>query len=103
MLSNDHGTEGRKYLKKGLQFVSDGDIDNAVEAFFTRRGLNKRTILRDLYHHLVHVNGFEMSKAVEERAANSYARFSGLAFCKSLRNKEVGISPEVLTNSWLSV
>lgn len=34
MISSNHGVEGKKYLEKGLQFVSKGDIDNAVEAFF---------------------------------------------------------------------
>lgn len=43
-------------------------------AYFTKRGLTKRTVLHELFHHLVYVNGFDMSKTKEERAANSYAR-----------------------------
>jgi len=43
-------------------------------AYFTRRGLTKRTILHELFHHLVCVNGFEMSATKEERDANEYAR-----------------------------
>lgn len=34
MSSDNHSVEGGKYLKKGLQFVNEGDIDSAVEAFF---------------------------------------------------------------------
>jgi hypothetical protein len=55
-----------------------GNEDIAVyfenKAYFTKRGLNKRTILHELYHHLVYVNGLDMRKTTEERAANSYAR-----------------------------
>ncbi len=43
-------------------------------AYFTRRGLNKRTILHELYHHLIYVNGLEMPKTMEEKASNSFAR-----------------------------
>jgi len=43
-------------------------------AYFTKRGLNKRAIMHELYHHLVYVNGLEMPKTIEERAANNYAR-----------------------------
>ena len=34
MSSYNHSAEGKKYLRKGLQFVNEGDIDSAVEAFF---------------------------------------------------------------------
>jgi hypothetical protein len=44
------------------------------KAYFTRRGLNKRTILHELYHHLVCVNKLEMSERQEEKDANSFAR-----------------------------
>lgn len=43
-------------------------------AYFTKRGLTKRTVLHELYHHLIRVNGFDLSETKEERAANSYAR-----------------------------
>jgi hypothetical protein len=56
--------------------VGNGDIAVYFEskAYFTKRGLNKRTVLHELYHHLVYVNGLDMTKTTEERAANSYAR-----------------------------
>lgn len=44
------------------------------KAYFTKSGLNKRTVLHELYHHLVYVNGLDMPKTKEEKAANSYAR-----------------------------
>ena len=32
-VSVDHASEGKRYLKKGLELVKNGDIDNAVEVF----------------------------------------------------------------------
>jgi len=43
-------------------------------AYFSKRGLTKRTVLHELYHHLVYVNGLEMPKSKEERDANSYSK-----------------------------
>jgi len=56
--------------------AGNGDIAVYFQnrAYFTKRGLNKRTILHELYHHLVYVNGFDVSKTKEERAANGYAK-----------------------------
>jgi hypothetical protein len=56
--------------------VGNGDIAVYFQnrAYFTKRGLAKRTILHELYHHLVYVSGLEMSYRTEEKAANSYAR-----------------------------
>jgi len=44
------------------------------KAYFTKKGLKKRTVLHELYHHLVYVNALDMPSAKEEKAANSYAR-----------------------------
>jgi hypothetical protein len=56
--------------------VGKGDVACYFEnrAYFTKRGLKKRTVLHELYHHLVYVNGLEMPKTKEEKTANSYAR-----------------------------
>ena len=56
--------------------AGNGNIASYFEnrTYFTRRGLKKRTVLHELYHHLVYVNGLDMTKTAEERAANSYAR-----------------------------
>jgi len=43
-------------------------------AYFTKRGLNKRIALHELYHHLVDAKGLELSEIIEERNANNYAR-----------------------------
>jgi len=45
-----------------------------VYAYFTKRGLTKRTILHELYHHLAYVNEWNMSERREEREADKYAR-----------------------------
>lgn len=44
------------------------------KSYFTKRGLNRRTVLHELYRHLVHVNGLDIAQTREERSANSYSR-----------------------------
>ena len=44
-------------------------------ACFTKKGLNKRNVLHELYHHIVDSKGLEFSeKKEEEREANRFAR-----------------------------
>jgi len=43
-------------------------------AYFTRRGLNKRFVLHEFYHHLVCVKDWDMQSAGEEKYARNYAR-----------------------------
>jgi hypothetical protein len=43
-------------------------------AYFTKRGLTKRIILHEFYHHLLEAKGFEMPARTEEKEANNYAR-----------------------------
>jgi hypothetical protein len=43
------------------------------KAYFTKRGLKKRTVLHELYHHLVYQKGLSLSNGIEERQAVSYA------------------------------
>jgi len=72
------------YSVRRLRIVLDGrragngNIASYFEnkAYFTKRGLTKRTVLHELYHHLVHVHGLEMPQRTEEKAANSYSRDS---------------------------
>ncbi len=56
--------------------VGNGDIAVYFQnrAYFTKRGLTKRTVLHELYHHLIYVNGLNVSGTREERAANSYSK-----------------------------
>ena len=43
------------------------------KAYFTKRGLNKRTVLHEFYHHLVEMKGLELPERIEEKQANGYA------------------------------
>jgi hypothetical protein len=43
------------------------------KAYFTKRGLNKRTVLHEFYHHLVEIKGLELPERIEEKQANSYS------------------------------
>jgi hypothetical protein len=74
-LTEYYGIRRMRIVLKGRRV---GNADIAVyfqnRAYFTKRGLNRRTILHESYHHLIYVNGLEMSDTREERAANSYAR-----------------------------
>jgi hypothetical protein len=66
-----------KRMKVVLNGRKVGNGDTAVcfqnRAYFTKRGLNKRTILHELYHHLVYVNDLNMPQRMEEKSANKYA------------------------------
>jgi hypothetical protein len=46
------------------------------KAYFTKKGLKKRTVLHELYHHLVHSKGMKTPDGIEEKEANNYARDS---------------------------
>jgi len=56
--------------------VGNGDIAVCFEnkAFFTKRGLTKRTVLHELYHHLSYAYGLEIVERKGERDANGYAK-----------------------------
>ena len=43
-------------------------------ACFTKKGLNKRNVLHELYHHIVNNKGLEISEKKEEREASRFAR-----------------------------
>jgi len=56
--------------------VGNGDVAVYFQnrAYFTKRGLTRRTVLHELYHHLVYVDGLDISNTKEEKAANNYTR-----------------------------
>jgi hypothetical protein len=56
--------------------VGNGDIAVYFQnrAYFTKRGLKKRTVLHELYHHLVEVRRLELPLRTEEKEADSYAK-----------------------------
>jgi len=43
-------------------------------ACFTKKGLNKRNVLHELYHHIVNDKGLEISEKQEEREASRFVR-----------------------------
>jgi len=43
-------------------------------ACFTKKGLNKRNVLHEPYHHLVDNNGLEISEKKEEQKASRFVR-----------------------------
>jgi hypothetical protein len=43
-------------------------------AYFKKRGLTKRTVLHELYHHLIGTKGLKMPLREEEKEANNYAK-----------------------------
>ena len=44
------------------------------KAYFTKRGLTKRLVLHELYHHIIDACGLDMVLSEEERGANRFAR-----------------------------
>lgn len=44
------------------------------KAYFTKRGLTKRLVLHELYHHIIYAYGLDMLLSEEERGANRFAR-----------------------------
>jgi hypothetical protein len=43
-------------------------------AYFTKRGLTKRIILHEFYHHLMEAKEIEITEKIEENDANCYSR-----------------------------
>lgn len=74
-LTKHFGVRPMRIILKGRR-VGNGDLAVYYQnkAYFTKRGLNRQTVLHELYHHLAYVSHLEMSDRKEERAANSYAR-----------------------------
>jgi hypothetical protein len=70
------------YGIKSMRIVLDGRrtgngnracyIEN--KAYFTKRGLGKRTVLHEFYHHLVDAKRLDLPSMTEEKEANGYAR-----------------------------
>ena len=74
-LTKYYGVRRMKIRLNGRK-VGNGDIAVYFQnrAYFTKRGLKKRTALHELYHHLIYVNDLDMTGTREERAANSYSK-----------------------------
>jgi hypothetical protein len=61
---------GRKVGKHNIALYYEN------RAYFTKKGLKKRTVLHELYHHLVYSKGMKTPSEIEEKEANNYARDS---------------------------
>lgn len=59
---------GRKVGKRYVAYYFQN------RAYFTKKGLTKRTVWHELYHHIVYINGLDMSGTREEASANRYSR-----------------------------
>lgn len=44
------------------------------KAYFQKKGVNKRNVLHELYHHLVEAYGLDMALRDEDKGANRFAR-----------------------------
>jgi hypothetical protein len=44
------------------------------KAYFTKKGLTKRIVLHEFYHHLVDDKKWDLPSIMEEKNANRYAR-----------------------------
>jgi len=75
LLTRYYGIRKMRIIFNGRK-VGNGCIASYFQnrAYFTKKGLTKRTVLHEFYHHLVYVNRLDMPKAKEERAANSYSK-----------------------------
>jgi hypothetical protein len=75
VLTRYYGIRRMKIVVDGRK-VGNGDEACYYEnkAYFTKKGLNKRNVLHELYHHLAYVNDWDVSEGKEERQANRYAR-----------------------------
>jgi hypothetical protein len=73
-LTEYYGVRRMRIVLNGRR-VGNGDIAVYFQnrAYFTKKGLKKRTVLHELYHHLVYVKGLELSSRIEERYARRYA------------------------------
>jgi hypothetical protein len=60
--------DGRKAGKTCVAYYENN------RAVFKKRGLNRRNVLHEFFHHLVDANGLEMPIRKEEKNANHYAR-----------------------------
>lgn len=70
------------YRVRRMKIVLDGRKVNKKysaeywrnNSYFTKRGLTKRIVLHELYHHIVEAKGLEMPLTIEEKKANVFAR-----------------------------
>jgi hypothetical protein len=75
VLTEYYGVRRMKIVLDGRKVRRGGEahyFEN--KAYFTKKGLKKRNVLHELYHHLVCVSDLEMPERLEEKEANSFSR-----------------------------
>jgi len=75
VLTEYYGIPKMKIILNGRRVMSacEADYFEGI-ACFTRKGLNKRNVLHELYHHIVEAKGIEMPNMKEERMASLFVR-----------------------------
>jgi len=75
VLTEYYGIPKMKIILNGRRVMRACECDYFEGiACFTKKGLNKRNILHELYHHVVENKGIEISERKEEREANRFVR-----------------------------
>lgn len=71
----------RYYQIRRMRIVLNGNrarnylaVYGSNKSYFRKDGLSKRTVLHELYHHIVYCHGLEMTRSEEERGAVYYAK-----------------------------
>ncbi|MCK4478317.1 hypothetical protein KAU88_07315 [Candidatus Bathyarchaeota archaeon] len=75
VLTEYYGIQKMKIILNGRRVMRACECDYFEGiACFTKKGLNKRNVLHELYHHIVENKGLEMSDRKEEKEASSFSR-----------------------------
>ncbi len=73
VLTQYYGIRKMKIIMNGRRVMRACDCDYFEGiACFTKKGLNRKNVLHELYHHLVESYGLEMSDRKEEKEANRF-------------------------------
>jgi hypothetical protein len=74
-LTEYYGVRRMRIILNGRK-VGNGDAACYFEnkAYFTKRGLKKRNVLHEFYHHLAYSKRIDNPNREEEKEANDYAR-----------------------------
>ena len=83
LLSEHYGVKRMRVILDGRK-VGNGDLACYCrnKAHFSRKGLNRRNLLHEFYHHLLEAKGIEIPTRIEEKEANNYTK----EFLKNIRN-----------------
>jgi len=89
VLTEYYGTPKMKIIMNGRRVMRacEADYFEGI-ACFTKKGLNKRNVLHELYHHIVESKGLEMPWRTEEKDASSYVKEFMRCVMRTLGNRE---------------